>query len=262
MKRAVRRRCGFGCVLCGVPIYQIDHIVDYSQVQRHEEENLTLLCPTHHQDKTHGRMSVETVSAANADPVNLRAGVTPPHTLYFGSGPPEIEMGRNWFRWTRGGYLVALAVDNLTLVGFRQEEGGLLLALLVLDEYNLPLLQVVDSELQIASAQWDVEITGPRIILRQGPGDIILQLLLQPPSKVTVERARFRCNGVIIEAGTEGLFVNGENVGLGNAYETPVGYAIGRRDRFPSVGCRIPRVLRYQALRAGSDQAGNGAGGG
>jgi hypothetical protein len=44
MKREIRQRCGFGCVLCGIRIYQYDHIIDYAQVQEHTADNITLLC--------------------------------------------------------------------------------------------------------------------------------------------------------------------------------------------------------------------------
>jgi hypothetical protein len=42
IKRAVRQRCGFGCVLCGVPIFQYDHMIPFAEVQEHTEENITL----------------------------------------------------------------------------------------------------------------------------------------------------------------------------------------------------------------------------
>jgi 5-methylcytosine-specific restriction endonuclease McrA len=53
-KLRVRQRCGFGCVICGHPIYQIDHMVDHAVVQEHKAANLTLLCPRHHDEKTKG----------------------------------------------------------------------------------------------------------------------------------------------------------------------------------------------------------------
>jgi 5-methylcytosine-specific restriction endonuclease McrA len=35
VKREVRQRCGFGCVICGLPIYEYDHLVPYAQVLSH-----------------------------------------------------------------------------------------------------------------------------------------------------------------------------------------------------------------------------------
>jgi len=48
MQREVRQRCGFGFVICGIPIYHYDHIIDHAEVHEHTADKLTLLCPTHH----------------------------------------------------------------------------------------------------------------------------------------------------------------------------------------------------------------------
>lgn len=48
IKRLVRQRCGFGCVICGSPIYEYDHIVNWSETHHHKAEELTLLCSKHH----------------------------------------------------------------------------------------------------------------------------------------------------------------------------------------------------------------------
>jgi hypothetical protein len=31
VKRLVRQQCAFGCVLCGLPLYEYDHIVPYHE---------------------------------------------------------------------------------------------------------------------------------------------------------------------------------------------------------------------------------------
>jgi trigger factor len=242
MKRAVRQRCGFGCVICGLPVCHIDHVIDYAVVRKHEESNLTLLCPLHHQEKSSGRLTVEAVSEANANPVNKRTGTTAPHTLYFGSGSPKIEMGRNWF--SSEATLVALAVDGLPLLAFGREDGGLLLSLLLLDEFNFPILQILDNELIMSATQWDAQLVGKTLTLRKRPRDIALELVLDPPDRVVVTRGSFLCNGVRMEVGKHGFVVNGDVAALGNAYDAPVGYAIGRSEAFPNVGVRIRYVSR------------------
>jgi hypothetical protein len=48
IKRIVRARCGYGCVMCGAQPYDYDHIEEYEIVKCHEANNLTLLCKHHH----------------------------------------------------------------------------------------------------------------------------------------------------------------------------------------------------------------------
>ena len=63
----MRQHCRFGCVICGCPIFQIDHMTPYERVHVHELANLTALCPNHHADKTSGRLAEPQVRAANLD---------------------------------------------------------------------------------------------------------------------------------------------------------------------------------------------------
>jgi hypothetical protein len=64
MEKEVRRRCGFGCVMCGLPLYEYDHILGWSNVQRHVAEEITLLCDMHHREKTNGLLPLDHVVAA------------------------------------------------------------------------------------------------------------------------------------------------------------------------------------------------------
>jgi len=64
IKREVRQRCGYGCILCGCPIYDYEHIEEYSVVKEHTFENLALLCPICHRKKTNKLISKEKILAA------------------------------------------------------------------------------------------------------------------------------------------------------------------------------------------------------
>ena len=52
LKREVRQRCGFGCVICGYPIYEYDHILGWAKVKRHLTMKITILCDQHTKAKT------------------------------------------------------------------------------------------------------------------------------------------------------------------------------------------------------------------
>lgn len=67
LQREVRQKCRFGCVICGCPVYQIDHIQDWSDVKEHKIENLTLLCSVHHDQKTKGILSSKVVAEKTAN---------------------------------------------------------------------------------------------------------------------------------------------------------------------------------------------------
>ena len=69
--REVRQRCGFGCVICGRPIYEYDHILGWAKVKRHVASEITLLCDNHHREKTAGFLPNERVIEADKAPFNI-----------------------------------------------------------------------------------------------------------------------------------------------------------------------------------------------
>lgn len=149
IKRAVRQRCGFGCVLCGLPIYDYEHMAEWVVTQQHVSDEMTLLCPTHHAEKTRGLLPDERVRAANAAPFNLQTGETTAWKLHYAGSRCEAIIGGNQFSAaTIDGdqVLVPLMIDGETLILFRVEGGHLLLSLSVCDERNEPVLLIEDNE--------------------------------------------------------------------------------------------------------------------
>ena len=104
MQRKVRQRCGFGCVICGLPLYEYDHIFGWADTREHMAEEITLLCDKHHREKTSGLLPVEMVIEANSSPHNLRSGVSKPYDLHFSGSECEISIGGNRFTARDQGY--------------------------------------------------------------------------------------------------------------------------------------------------------------
>jgi trigger factor len=190
-------------VLCGIPIYEIDHLMPYSEVEEHDPENLVLLCKQHHGEKTLGLLPAELVAAANADPYNRRMGVSSPQELrYIGEGC-EAVIGSNRHVWPRlddGMLTVPLLVDDTPVVLFRAEDGHLLLTVQLFSEQNDMLIQIVDNELVFSVEPWDVEFKGRELTVRGGPGDIFVRMKFEPAdARITIERGHIWRNGIELE---------------------------------------------------------------
>src|SRR4051794_8026602 len=93
--RQIRQRCGFGCVMCGLPLYEYDHLDGWANTYSHDPERVTLLCDKHHREKTGGLLPESLVEQANARPSNLQNTVSKPYSLYYGEGVPQVDMGTN-----------------------------------------------------------------------------------------------------------------------------------------------------------------------
>lgn len=215
MKRAVRQRCGFGCVVCGLPLYHYEHMVEYHVVKVHELDNLTLLCDRHHREKTSGLLPLSDVREANADPYSLRSGQSAPHALHYSGRGCEARIGGLAHEWpvlSDGGLTVALLVDDIPIVAFMRQDERLLLTVQLFGEQNEHVVQVLDNELVYSVEPWDIEMESRRLTIRNAPRDIFVSIEFTPPSLVDIQRGHFYCNGYEFRAAPD-VFDTGRSHG-------------------------------------------------
>jgi hypothetical protein len=255
--REVRQRCGFGCVVCGLPLYDYEHMEEWSVVKRHVATEITLLCNQHHREKTSGLLPIEMVREANADPYNLRAGVSPPYPLHFAGDTCETTIGSNTFTLpalregeTDDRLFFPLVVDGEALLSFLVESGRLLLSLSVYDDFNYLALRIADNQLQYSVRPRDIEFVGRRLTLRTAQKHVLLEMRLEVPNRVVIDRGRFlrngaellvRPNGVRIESLGGTSFSGTRATGRG-AY---AGIVVGPLPAGFGVGLAFPHVPRY-----------------
>jgi hypothetical protein len=255
MKREVRQRCGFGCVICGLPLWNYHHMTPYAVVKDHAADNLTLLCPNHHAEVDHA-LSERQIREFNADPVNVRTGVTSPRRLRFESaGPARIVIGSNTFLWNAP-EMYPIVVDNDPVIGFHREDDELMLTLVLRDEFNLPVAVADRGEIIFSTDAWDIDRVGNRVTIRSAPRQVFVAILFDPKGVVTIERGRLLSNGVVIDVKPASATVGDVMIDVGaNLMFGVVGIKVGWSPRFPG-GLAIPRVNRYQRrgdLRATTD---------
>ena len=196
--REVRQRCGFGCVICGLPIFEYDHLLGWSKVKRHVASEITLLCPDHHAGKTRGFLSDERVIAANKNPRNKQIGATKPYALEFDGTSYLIRMGYHVQVDAnhKPPIAQALVIDGDPLLWLNIQDGHYLLNLLVFDSSNRLVLLIDDNELVLNAHSWDIELVGTRLRIRENLGVILFDIVFTPPSTVTIRQGYFIRNGV------------------------------------------------------------------
>ncbi len=201
IQREIRQRCGFGCVICGMPLYQYEHMEEWAEVKRHVADEITLLCDVHHREKTGGLLPKEFVWEASADPFILREGVSKPYNLHFSGKTAEVNIGGNSFTCEDQGYGTAMApisVDGTPLIGLIMGDGHLLLNLVIFDEFNAPVLHIKNNQLYYSTDPWDIQLVGTKLTVREAHRKILVEIDFQPPDKVVINRGRFLRNGVEI----------------------------------------------------------------
>jgi len=255
IQREIRQRCGFGCVICGMPLYEYEHMEEWAIVQRHVADEITLLCDQHHREKTAGLLPKDTVRKANNEPHNLKNGVSKPYDLHFSGKQAEMVIGGNGFTCEDEGYgtiMVPISVDGAPLIGFVLADGHLLLNLVIFDEFNAPVLHIKNNQLFYSVSPWDIQLVGTNLTIREAHRKILIEIEFQPPDKVVINRGRFLRNGVeILVRPTNILITNNSTLLSGcHAHNCHGGLIIGYHDQPIGGFMAIPSLPRYLGDRS------------
>jgi hypothetical protein len=198
VKREVRQRTGFGCVMCGNPIIQYDHMTPWATVQEHSAENITTLCPKHHDDKTHKRLPLSRVRIANANPVNLTTKKSQPYSLYYGEVPIAVHLGSVEF--SAGGLALTHLVEvrGVPVMSLRVQDGCCLLSMRIFDEDDNLVLEIEDNELTLAPPRWDLQFISNTLTIHSARRVLQLQITFDAPSRVLVTQGNIWHDGTPI----------------------------------------------------------------
>lgn len=206
LKRELRRRCGFGCAMCGCPVFDYEHIDGYG-LTGHDPARMTLLCPHHHREKTAGRLSPRQVAEANAAPYNTGEAFTAGHPLFF--DPAEglrLRLGNVTFEAVgNGAPMVGVSVDSDFALGVAlTDTGHPVVSMDIRDAADAPRLLVREGFLRIATSNWDVDFVGTRLLLRNALRKVAIDVHLNgPDGLVDVRSANFWLHHVPVRAGRQ-----------------------------------------------------------
>ena len=199
VKRQVRQTCGYGCVICGTAIVEYEHVrPEFAKAKAHDPKGIALLCPTCHAKKTRNFLSARRVLEAMDKPAAKASGFAFSELEIHSSHPYVIFGGM-----TLKNCATPVLVRNMPLIRVEDAEedrGPYQLSASFFDDKGIPSLFIRRNEWRVAANSWDVEAVGGRITVRTGPGDIALQLLLDPGQGVVVERLKMHCGGYLFDA--------------------------------------------------------------
>ncbi|MCZ6611158.1 MAG: HNH endonuclease signature motif containing protein [Planctomycetota bacterium] len=253
VQREIRQRCGFGCVVCGCPLYEYHHMVRYDESKPHVADEITLLCDRHHKESTNLLLTVGQITAANANPSNVENGISSPYALHFEGDACTCVIGQNRFTSAlrdvnNVAILIPISIDDTDLLYFTIDpEGNLFLDATILDECNSPLLIIVENRLAYRTQTWDIDFRGSTLTVREAARKIFFEITFEPPSQITISRARLLCNGVELLVRKGHIFVvNSGTLYVGNSFENcPAGIIIGRNQRQLRCAVRVkPEIVK------------------
>jgi len=179
LKRLVRQECNFGCAICGMPIFDYDHIIPYSEVLEHKFENLILLCPNHHRAKGK-HLDVDRVKEAKLNPFNKSKMIIGGYKLEA-NRKINIKLGSNRLNKTfenGNGEYHCIWVNGISFLKIYSFNNWITFSMIVTDVIGQPILQVDKGELIFSAEIWDYKYEGSNLQLRTGKRKILLDMNL------------------------------------------------------------------------------------
>jgi hypothetical protein len=202
VERLLRQEAGYGCCVCGHPIFQYHHIVPYTANDPHyRPEDMMILCPNHHDQATQAVMNESTQRGHKARPHNIRQG----HAgglLTVEQARPEINIGGSVGMIGAGNLL---EVDHEMLLGLTlAEKGALLLNIGLYDRDDTLIAELHENEWTTDDPlPWDIDFGYRNLTIRSAPREIALSIdARQAPVEIRADLWR---HGKTIKLGPQGI---------------------------------------------------------
>jgi hypothetical protein len=163
IKRQLRQESGFGCCICGLPIYQYHHVVPWEDEHHMRPEDMMLLCPNHHDAATKGALTEAQQRSAKSDPHNISEGLV---TGHLAVNQPYLAVVIGGVLMVGDGPLIAVD-DEPVLVTRPGTENVLELSARLYDEGDRLIAEIEDNEWIAGDPlPWDMESDHQRLLLR------------------------------------------------------------------------------------------------
>lgn len=209
IRRQVRIRDGFGCILCATPILNYEHVDPvFPDAKEHNPDAITLLCPTCHTKVTGKEISKDLVKEAMKNPAAKRLGNIG-DTLYFCDTHPQIVFGGATF----SNCSVPVHLMGEDVISITQEDGKFLLNAKFWDSQGRQTLCISKNEWIISAKDiWDFKKVANRFIVKEHKKRTALIVEILDNKILKIKRFDMFINGRFRVRGNENeLNINGAN---------------------------------------------------
>lgn len=196
VKRTVRQRCGFGCVICGNAIYDYEHFdPEFKDCKEHSENGITLLCLRHHGKKGRDFLAQKIVVAANANPKAKQKGFW--ENFDFGDQYPKLLLGSNELFNCQN--IILIDGESILRIDPPEEAGSpFRLSGRFYDAENNEIFEIIDNEWTGPPDLFDVETTAGEVLIKakNNPETVALKISTTSlPDKLIISHLNMNYKG-------------------------------------------------------------------
>lgn len=227
IKREVRRRCGFGCVICGAIITEYEHIdPEFKDASVHDPSKITLLCPNHHAEVTKGIIDKSYILERNANPIAKTLGYSSYNHPIF-RDLPVLNLGGGI---SFSNVIVPLHFNGIDIVSFHAPEQGsevIQVSAILNDESGVNSLTIDNNEWRVNSGVWDFENKGNRYMFRDDTGKSYLCISFNPPVGFNIENMSTVIDGKQVKVDSDGVSFDGLHLSRCSSCNSYYGISFG-----------------------------------
>lgn len=204
VKRQLRKEAGYGCCKCGFPIFDYQHIIEYSVEQHFRPEDMMLLCPNCHREATLGVMNEKEQRYYKLNPYNVKRGYVDGQLFVKQQG---LVISTGSVELANDGFLLAVDKEPLLVINSNQN-GQLELTLSLYDSEDNLLVEIEKNEWITGDPSvWDFEYKYQWLKLWRKKRGISLEIDARTvPLNIKAEIWRKRQN---FKLSKKGLYFNG-----------------------------------------------------
>ena len=187
IKKAVRKACGYGCIICGNAIYEYEHIQpSYVEAKEHDPEGIGLLCGTCHGNVTRKVWSKEKVKKARQKPACNQQGFSSFALDISENESFIIQVGNTKFLNLHS--IIEIDGERILYIE-RPEEPNTppRISAKFFDRNGTPIASIVNNEWIGLTDVFDIETKGNKIRVRSDTGKIDLVLTIEAPRLIIVD---------------------------------------------------------------------------
>lgn len=211
VKREIRRRSKFGCVVCRTATSQYEHIEpEFKDAKEHDPEKMCLLCGRCHDKVNRGIFSKDFIWKKYEE-VQYRNDIDPAKDIFdLHTEQAELLVAGNEDTFAPG-ITFSVYGNPVFQANPTESESGEIFADFT-DENGRALFRIIGNQWVAFDDAWDVDITGNTFSVYSSEDLKVLQLKADPPGKIVVEHVDMRIGPIHLMA-TKNHFIVGRYVG-------------------------------------------------
>lgn len=186
IKREIRQRSKFGCVVCRCGIYEYEHIApEFHDAHRHDPEKMCLLCGSCHSKVTRKILSKETVTRCYQEVQKNEDAKSPVERFDLNSQNIIVKVGTCTFKYAKE--IIKFGDKIILAINPPEDEYSFpSISGIFTDKNGKEIFSIKNNEWKGPTEYWDVEFKGNELTIRSAARQIALKLKVNPPNEIEI----------------------------------------------------------------------------